>query len=143
MRKTGVNKSFFSGVVRGEPTVQETSSTKTPAASFPMTSEREGEHRSVSCTTKINTYNEGLVKFVKANVTKGAFIIVEGELMNRDVKGLSAENSRPVIFTEIRAWNLIAVRADGTYAATIADDKMSDGLYDALQQALKASSEQD
>ena len=141
MRKaiTGINRLILSGKIRGTPTFQSTKNSKTSACSFSVTSEREGDRKVVSCTVKVNAYGENLVPLVERYSDKGVYVIVEGELMNREVKGLSENSARPVIFTEIRAWNLIFITAEGV-RGSLNEDEMDDELRGLVVEAASVTS---
>lgn len=95
----GINKVVFSGNIGGPGTFNDTGN-GTPACSFKVASDRRAA-RGETLTTwaKINAYGEGLVEICKLRVQKGVYVMIEGELMNRD--GTTGE------LTEIRAREII------------------------------------
>ena len=93
----GVNTVILSGNV-GQMTFASTRS-GSEALTFTVASDRYGNGKQVTVWVKINVYLEGLVRVCKTRLVKGAYVIVEGELMNRD--GQHGE------LTEVRAREII------------------------------------
>lgn len=93
-----VNKVLVSGRVSGKIAFKKTNNGSS-ACSFPMTSVRQGMGGSVLARTKINCYGEGLVDVCKARLEEGLYVLIEGELMNRE--GQFGE------LTEVRAKEIV------------------------------------
>lgn len=96
----GINKVLFSGAVIDGARFHETSG-GTKCATFKLSSDRRGAipGEVVTAWVKVNIYSEPLVAICRTRVTRGAYVIVEGELMNRG----SAQGE----VTEVRAKELI------------------------------------
>lgn len=95
----GVNKSIISGNVSGKILFSNTDS-GSPACSFNVASDNflfGGQV--VSVWVRVNVYGEGIVNLCKSRLSKGQYIIIFGELMNR--QGPTGP------LTEIRARELI------------------------------------
>jgi len=73
-------------------------------ATFKLASDRRGikPGEIVTAWVKINVYNEALVDICQSRLAKGAYVIVEGELMNREgVQGEVTEvRAKEIIFTD-------------------------------------------
>lgn len=95
----GVNKVVISGNVGDRISFQETGA-GVPACSFRIASDRHTADGSITAWVKVNVY-DGLVKICKTKLKKGGYVIVEGELMNRD--GQLGE------LTEVRAKDIVFV----------------------------------
>jgi single-stranded DNA-binding protein len=96
----GINRVIVSGNVSDSARYHETS-TGSKCATFRLASDRRGARSGevVTAWVKINIYNEPLVDICKTRLIKGVYVIVEGELMNRE--GAQGE------VTEIRAKEII------------------------------------
>lgn len=79
----GINRTLLSGKVIGKPNFDQTSTAR-PAGSFHVLSERHGATNIISVRAKINVYGDGLVGLCRVKIVPGAYVIVDGELMNRD-----------------------------------------------------------
>jgi single-stranded DNA-binding protein len=101
----GVNRVVISGNCQGRVNFSPTDGKGTPACSFYLTSDRHSHGDVVSVNVKINAYGDGLVRACRARLTKGLYVLVEGELMNRD--GQIGE------LTEVRAREIIFIPRDG------------------------------
>ena len=96
----GINKVVFSGNIGGSIKFQETGK-GIPSCSFQVASDRHAHGEVVTAWVKVNAYGQGLVRSCKPRLRKGAYVIVEGELMNRDSRGfkeLVEIRAREVIF---------------------------------------------
>lgn len=96
----GINKIVFSGNIGGKITFNDTSK-GTPSCSFQVASDRHAHGEIVTAWVKVNAYGSGLVRSCKPRLKKGAYVIVEGELMNRnsrEFKDLVEIRAREVIF---------------------------------------------
>ena len=81
----GVNRVVVSGNVSGAIDFKETSS-GAPCSTFKLASDRRAGTRGETLTAwiKINIYNPALVEICRDRLHKSGYVIVEGELMNRD-----------------------------------------------------------
>lgn len=97
----GVNKVLVSGLTC-ERIVYSKTGNGSDACTFSLVSERPGSNGAVvSACIKCNVYSTGLVEICKWKLSSGVYVIVDGELMNRD--GHAAE------LTEIRVRDIIFV----------------------------------
>jgi len=55
-----------------------------PVCTFQMASDRRTRDTTITAWVKVNAYGEGLVGACRRRLTKGTYVVVEGELMNRD-----------------------------------------------------------
>ena len=95
----GLNRTILSGNVQDKITY---GSTRVGAGccSFVVASSRTGQGQQVITTyVKVNAYGDGLVRLCRARLKKGVYILIEGELMNRD--GVLGD------LTEVRARELV------------------------------------
>lgn len=98
----GVNHVTVSGNVTGSKLMFQTMSGGRDVCSFEVVSHRQTPGGGqVKAFVKINVYIEALVKICETRLEKGIYVIVEGELMNRD--GQYGE------LTEVRAREIIFV----------------------------------
>lgn len=79
----GINRALLSGKVIGKPLFDQTGNNRA-AGSFLLLSERHTPSNIISVRTKINVYGDGLVGLCRVKIVTGAYVIVDGELMNRD-----------------------------------------------------------
>lgn len=95
----GINKVIISGNVGGNIAFNQTPS-GTDACSFQVASDRHTQTGMITAWVKINAYGENLVRLCRGRLSKGQYVLVEGELMNRDgVHGeLTEVRAREVIF---------------------------------------------
>lgn len=106
----GINKVLISGNVSGATAFNKTGS-GTDACSFKIASDRRGSQGgSVTAWIKVNAYGEPLVAICKERLMKGIYVIVEGELMNRD--GERGE------LTEVRAKEIVFIAAGQVHGAS-------------------------
>lgn len=97
----GINRVILSGNATSSINYSTTGS-GSPVCTFVVASSRPGANGStVSSYVKINAYSNGLVDLCRSRLRQGSYIIVEGELMNRD--GKLGE------LTEVRARDLVFV----------------------------------
>ena len=96
----GLNRVIISGNVGAQISFNNTSSGM-PACSFFLASDRHaGRGSVVSAWVKINVYGDDFVRICRARLEKGGYVLVEGELMNRDgqLGELVEVRAREVIF---------------------------------------------
>lgn len=79
----GINRALVSGKVVGKPLFDQTGSNRA-AGSFFIVSERHSPTNIISVRVKINVYGDGLVGLCRVKTVPGAYVVVDGELMNRD-----------------------------------------------------------
>jgi single-stranded DNA-binding protein len=67
---------------------------------FSVASERHSANGVVTAFVKVNVYVEGLVRICRAKLAKGVYVVVQGELMNRDGQhgDLTEVRAREIIF---------------------------------------------
>lgn len=94
----GLNRVFIAGHVTDRITFSKTHVQGADACTFIIESERPTNRGSLTVCVKINVYIDGLVEACRGKLEKGCYVLVEGELMNRDSPVGRA--------TEIRAWEL-------------------------------------
>jgi single-stranded DNA-binding protein len=94
----GVNRVIISGNVSGNIHYGSTGQGSS-ALSFSLASDRKVNGSTITAWVKVNVYLDPLVRICKARLDKGGYILVEGELMNRD--GVHGE------LTEVRAREII------------------------------------
>lgn len=70
------------------------------ACGFQVASDRHTATGVITAFVKVNVYVEWLVQLCKAKLGKGAYVLVEGELMNRQGKygSLTEVRAREIIF---------------------------------------------
>lgn len=94
----GINRVAISGEVVGRFSFSETTNSSA-AASFYVLCERHTHDSVVRVRVKINAYGGGLVTVLRVKLVLGAYVLVDGELMNR--KGQQEE------LIEVRATQII------------------------------------
>lgn len=94
----GINKVIISGNVAGNIHFAEIPG-GSAALSFSVASDRKANGSTITAWVKINVYQEALVRICQTRLLKGGYVLVEGELMNRD--GQHGE------LTEVRAREII------------------------------------
>lgn len=95
----GINKVIFSGNVSGGIKYSETTN-GSPTCSFQVASDRHAQAgKVVTAWVKVNVYGV-LVKTCQTFLKKGCYVIVDGELMNRDgqLKELVEIRARELVF---------------------------------------------
>lgn len=97
----GVNRVTISGNVSGSIRFQETRN-GVAACSFSLVSDKPVENNVVKAWVRVNVYGERLVGQCRQRLERGVYVIVDGELMNRD--GQYRE------MTEVRAQEMVFVR---------------------------------
>jgi len=68
--------------------------------SFTVASDRYGNGDKITVWVKINVYVENLIRICKSKLSRGGYVIVQGELMNREGQHgeLTEVRAREVIF---------------------------------------------
>jgi single-stranded DNA-binding protein len=94
----GINRVIFSGNVTGKIDFASTDRGQ-DVCTFIIASDRAASGGTVTAYAKVNVYMDGLVAACRVKLEKGCYVLVEGELMNR--------NSPAGRMTEIRAWELL------------------------------------
>jgi len=97
----GINKTVISGNVSREINYGEMPDGST-ALSFTMASDRPANGVVITAWVKINVYIDTLVDQCRQHLGCGGYVIVEGELMNRD--------GRHGKLTEVRAKEIVFVK---------------------------------
>lgn len=100
----GINKTFTSGNVSREINYG-TMPDGTPVLSFTMASDRVANGTTITVWAKINVYIGSLVEQCRTHLSCGGYVIVYGELMNRE--------GRHGKLTEVRAKEIVFVK-EGT-----------------------------
>lgn len=98
----GINKVVLAGNVSGGIKYHETTN-GTPTCSFQVASDRHAQAgKVVTAWVKINVYG-ALVGVCSTFLKKGSYVIVEGELMNRDgqFKELVEIRARELVFVPV------------------------------------------
>ena len=93
----GINKVIISGNVAGNINFGEVKGGS--ALSFSVASDRKANGSTITAWVKINVYHEALVRICRTRLLKGGYVLIEGELMNRE--GQHGE------LTEVRAREII------------------------------------
>jgi len=96
----GINKVIISGNVAGNINFAELPEGAS-ALSFSVASDRKANGSTITAWVKINVYHEALVRICRSRLAKGNYVLVEGELMNRE--GQHGE------LTEVRAREIIFI----------------------------------
>ena len=97
----GINRIVISGNVGNMIKFRDTSK-GVPSCTFQLASDRHARGDILTTWVKINVYGRELVRSCRNRLSKGVYVIVEGELMNRDradQKELVEVRAREVIFT--------------------------------------------
>ena len=115
----GMNKVILSGNVTGTISYAQTGN-GTDVCTFILASDRHAGGGVVTAYIKVNVYIEGLVSLCRNRLDKGCYLLVEGELMNR--------NSPIGRVVEVRAHELIFVSDKGGSDAS-SRDRDSDGVH--------------
>lgn len=99
----GINRVVISGNVSTQATYGNTAG-GVGACSFKMESERRSKQGTVVAAVKINVYGDALVAICQDRLYKGVYVIVEGELMNREgSKGeLTEVRAKEIIFVDLK-----------------------------------------
>jgi single-stranded DNA-binding protein len=101
----GINKVMLAGNVGGRARYDKTSD-GTPTCSFSVASDRHKDGAVVTAWVKVNAYGPGLVHTCERHLRKGTYVVVEGELMNRDTPEFRE-------LVEVRAIELIFLERRG------------------------------
>ncbi len=96
----GINRVIVSGVVAAPITFAKTDS-GAEVCTFGINLERHANGSLVTASVKINVYMEALVRLARTKLSEGCYLIVEGELMNRQTP-----HGR---VTEVRAWEMLFI----------------------------------
>ncbi len=104
----GINRVSISGCVVGKINF-DTTSTNEPAGSFFLHSERHKEAKIIAVRAKINVYGGQLVSLCRVKIVSGAYVVVDGELMNR--------NGRFEELVEVRAHTVVVPTEEGQHDA--------------------------
>jgi single-stranded DNA-binding protein len=95
----GLNKVVLAGNVTNKIDYARTENGK-DACTFVIACDRHGVGGSITTAfVKVNVYLEGLVAACQSKLTKGCYLILEGELMNR-----STPSGKQL---EVRAWDIV------------------------------------
>lgn len=94
----GVNRVVVSGNVSGDITFGALSD-GTNAMSFSVASDRHTNGEVVTAWVRVNVYIDSLVEMCRSRLKKSGYVLVEGELMNRE--------GRHGKLTEVRARDII------------------------------------
>lgn len=79
----GINKTIISGNVSREIKYSNLSD-GTPVVSFSMASDRCTDGVTVTAWVRVNVFISSLVELCRVHLSRGSYVIVEGELMNRE-----------------------------------------------------------
>lgn len=73
-----------------------------PVSSFTMASDRHANGATITAWVKVNVYLEHLVKICQRQLNSGGYVIVDGELMNREGRygKLMEVRAREIIFVK-------------------------------------------
>lgn len=100
----GLNKVVLAGNVSGDIRDGRMPD-ESPVLSFSMAADRRTERDTITVWAKVNVYVEPLVVLCQKRLRRGTYVIVSGELMNRDGKHGK--------LTEVRAQEIIFVKGGG------------------------------
>jgi single-stranded DNA-binding protein len=99
----GINRVIVSGNVSDSARFH-TTGNGAKCATFKLASDRRGikPGEIVTAWVKINVYSDALVDLCQTRLSKGVYVLVEGELMNREgVQGEVTEvRAKEIIFTD-------------------------------------------
>lgn len=98
----GINKTVISGNVARDINF-DTLPDGAPVLSFMIASDRHASGTTVTAWVKVNVYIDVLVEQCRTHLGCGGYVIVSGELMNRD--------GRHGKLTEVRAKEIVFVKA--------------------------------
>ena len=95
----GINSVHLSGNVLGNIEYGRVSKGG-EACSFSVASDRHSANGVVTAFVKVNVYVDGLVRICRAKLAKGIYVLVQGELMNREGQhgDLTEVRAREIIF---------------------------------------------
>lgn len=110
----GINRVIISGNVTGKIDFTHTDRGQN-VCTFVLASDRPASGGVLTAYAKVNVYIETLVAACRGKLEKGCYILVEGELMNR--------NSPAGRMTEIRAWEVIFLGPAPVSTEGAADDE--------------------
>lgn len=95
----GINKVFLAGNVLDNIEYGKVGN-GSEALTFQIASDRKSASGVVTAYVKVNVYVEGLIRICKLKLIKGCYVVVEGELMNREGRhgDLLEVRAREIIF---------------------------------------------
>lgn len=95
----GMNRVWLAGNVSGSISWSATDN-GTPTCTFQMACDRKTKDATMTTWVKVNAYGPGLVEACRGRLTKGTWVMVDGELMNRDGRlgELTEVRAREVVF---------------------------------------------
>lgn len=97
----GINRVMLSGNVTAAPEFGNKTGDGAEVCGFTVASDRYASNgQTVTAFVKVNVYPEGLVRLCRDRVKQGDYLIVDGELMNRDGRHgtLLEVRARDIIF---------------------------------------------
>ena len=97
----GINKTVISGNVSRDINFGSMPD-ESPVLSFTMASDRHANGATVTAWVKVNVYIESLIEQCRQHLGCGGYVIVDGELMNRE--------GRHGKLTEVRAKEIVFVK---------------------------------
>lgn len=97
----GINRTVLSGNVSREINYDKMPD-GAPVLSFTMASDRCANGATITAWVKINVYIDALIEQCRTHLARGGYVIVDGELMNREGK-----HGR---LTEVRAKEIVFVK---------------------------------
>jgi len=104
----GYNKVVLAGNATGKIDYAKTENGKS-VCTFVLACDRHAQGSVVTAYVKVNVYLEGLVSVCQTKLTKGCYLFVEGELMNRTTP--SGQQ------LEVRAWDIVFVPVERSATA--------------------------
>ena len=99
----GINRVVLSGNVTGQIDYA-TTDTGSEVCTFVLASDRHANGGVVTVFAKVNVYIEALVRLCRNKLEKGCYLLLEGELMNRQ-----APSGK---LTEVRAWEILFLTSE-------------------------------
>lgn len=95
----GINRVVVSGNSTGKTDYSRTEG-GTEVCSFILASDRPSKGKTVTAYIKVNVYLEGLVSACRDKLSKGCYLLVEGELMNRSTPAgkVTEVRAREIVF---------------------------------------------
>ena len=79
----GLNRVTVSGNVSGDIRFGQLPD-DSPVMTFSMASDRKTDNGTVTAWIKVNVYIEPLVRLCRERLSRGSYVLVDGELMNRE-----------------------------------------------------------
>jgi single-stranded DNA-binding protein len=106
----GLNKVVLAGNATGKIDYAKTDNGK-EVCTFVMASDRHGVGGAVTTAfVKVNVYLDGLVQACRTKLTKGCYLLLEGELMNRHTP--SGQQ------LEVRVWDIVFLPSSDRSSST-------------------------